>query len=201
MERKPARSSVESWRYVFAEMTQHFKRRSAGSVSPDEAQDWIRGLVGTRSAGTVRKNWITASKTVFGWAVEHKRLPRNPFADVKITVPKKQALRDTPAFLPEEQRTILRAALTIAELDTPDNAVRRWVPWLCAYTGARPSEITQLRGSDVTERDGIHALLITPLAGSATKPGSFPIHEHLIAQGFLAFVAQHGPGPQRLITS
>ena len=36
MERKPARSSVESWRYVFAEMTQHFKGRSAGSVSPDE---------------------------------------------------------------------------------------------------------------------------------------------------------------------
>ena len=69
---------------MFAELAQHFKDRSAASISPDEAQDWIRSLVGARSAATVRKNWITASKTVFSWAVEHKRLPRNPFADVKI---------------------------------------------------------------------------------------------------------------------
>ena len=157
IERKPARSSVESWRYVFAEMTQQFNDRSAGSISPDEAWDWIRSLVGKRSAGTVRKNWITASKTVFGWAVEHKRLPRNPFADVKITVPKKHALRETKAFLPDERRTILRAALRITDTDTPDNAAKRWVPWLCAYTGARPGEITQLRGGDVIERDGLHA--------------------------------------------
>jgi integrase len=197
IERKPARSSIESWRYVFAEMTQHFKDRSAGSISPDEAQDWIRSLVGVRSAGTVRKNWITASKTVFGWASEHKRIQRNPFADVKITVPKKQALRDTPALLPDEQRIILRAALAVTELYTPNDAARRWAPWLCAYTGARPSEITQLRGSDVVERDDIHALLITPLAGSVknNKARVVPIHEHLIAQGFLTFVALHGPGP------
>jgi hypothetical protein len=67
-ERKPARSSVESWRYVFAEMVRHFKDRSAGSITPDEAQDWIRSLTGKRSPSTVRKNWITASKTIFGWA-------------------------------------------------------------------------------------------------------------------------------------
>ena len=196
IERKPARSSIESWRYVFAEIAQHFKDRSAASITPDEAQDWIRGLVGKRSASTVRKNWITASKTVFGWAVEHKRLPRNPFADVRITVPKKHTLRETKAFLPDERRTILGAALSITNTGTPDEAAKRWVPWLCAYTGARPGEITQLRGSDVIERDGIHALRITPDAG-AVKGGKtrvVPLHEHLIAQGFLTFVKQgHGP--------
>ena len=112
-ERKPARSSVESWRYVFAEMASHFKDRNAGSITPDEAQDWIRSLTGKRSPSTVRKNWITASKTIFGWALEHKRISRNPFADVKITVPKKHRLRETQAFLPDEWRTILRAALAI----------------------------------------------------------------------------------------
>src|SRR4029077_10185851 len=171
--------------------------RSAASISPDEARDWIRSLVGVRSAGTVRKNWITASKTVFGWAVEHKRLPRNPFADVKITVPKKQALRDTKAFLPAERRTILAAALSITNIDTPDDAAKRWVPWLCAYTGARPGEITQLRGGDVIERDGVHALRITPAAGSVKgkKARVVPLHEHLIAQGFLRFVTEQGTGP------
>ena len=38
-ERKPARGSVESWRYVFAAMTKHFKDRSGGSITADEAQD------------------------------------------------------------------------------------------------------------------------------------------------------------------
>ena len=86
---KTVRQSVESWRYVFAEMASHFKDRNAGSITPDEAQDWIRSLAGKRSPSTVRKNWITASRTIFGWALEHKRISRNPFADVKITVPKK----------------------------------------------------------------------------------------------------------------
>src|ERR1700688_1278579 len=96
----------ESWRYVFAEMTQQFDDRSAGSISPDEAWEWVRSLVGTCSASTVRKNWITASKTVFGWALEHKRVPRNPFAHVKITVQKKHRLRETQAFL-DDWRIIL----------------------------------------------------------------------------------------------
>ena len=129
-ERKPARSSVESWRYVFTEMTKHFKDRSAASISLDEAQEWIRTLTDKRSPSTVRKNWITASKTIFGWAFEHKRIPHNPFARIKITVPKKRRLRDTQAFLPGEWRTILRASLAITELNTPDDAARRWVPWL-----------------------------------------------------------------------
>jgi integrase len=196
-ERKPARGTIVSWRYVFAKMAKHFKDRSAASISPDEAQDWTKSLTDKRSASTVRTNWITASKTIFGWAVEHKRIPHNPFAQVKITVPKKHRLRETQAFLQDEWRTILRASLAIRELDTPGIAARRWVPWLCAYTGARPGEMTQLRGSDVIEREGIHGLRITPEAGAVkgNKARVVPVHEHLIAQGFLAFVARHGRGP------
>src|ERR1700752_147475 len=105
-------------------MAKHFKDRSAASISPDEAQDWTKSLADKRRASTVRRNWITPSKTVFRWAVEHKRIPRNPFAQVKITVPKKHRLRETQAFLQDEWRTILRASL-----DTPGIAARRWVPW------------------------------------------------------------------------
>ena len=196
-EKQPAARSVENWQYFFDEMTEHFKDRSAASITPDEAQAWIKSLVGKRSASTVRKNWITASKTIFKWATEHKRLPRNPFADVKVTVPKKHTLRETKAFLPHERRIILQAALTVVDTDSPDNRARRWVPWLCAYTGARPGEITQLRGSDLVERDGIHALRLTPEAGTVKggKARSVPLHEHLIAQGFVEFARKLGPSP------
>jgi integrase len=196
-EKKPAVSTVESWHYVFTAMAAYFQGRSAASITPDEAQAWISGLVGAeRSARTVDNTYIAASKTVFGWAVEHKHLSRNPFAAVKVTIPKTVKLRETQAFRPNERRTILKATLGIAP-NTPDNAAKRWVPWLCAYTGARPGEITQLRGSDVVNQDGIPALRITPDAGAVKgrKARIVPLHEHLIAQGFLKFVSDHGAGP------
>ena len=65
-------------------------------------------------AGTVNNTWLNASNTVFGWAAKHKHIPRNPFADVNVTVPKRTKLRETQAFYPEEQRVILKAALGTA---------------------------------------------------------------------------------------
>ena len=58
-------------------------------------------------------------------------------------------------------------------------------------------ELTQLRGVDIVERDGIHAMKISPEAGT-TKTGkarTVPLHENLIQQGFLAFVKDAGKGP------
>ena len=197
-QREPAVATEETWRYVFRTMTQHFKDRSAGSITPDEAQQWINSLKNPkRSARTVDKNWITASKTVFGWAFEQKLIQRNPFENVTVTVPKQIKLRETQAFRSQEWRTILKASLEIPDTDSPDNAARRWVPWLCAYTGARVGEITQLRKQDVFEQDGVAALLITPDAGTVKnrRARMVPLHQDLIDQGFLAFVSQHAAGP------
>jgi integrase len=76
-------------------------------------------------------------------------------------------------------------------------AARRWVPWICAYSGARVNEVTQLRGKDVQEIDGVWAFHITPEAGTVKNKEfrDVPIHEHLIAQGFLEFVKKAGDGP------
>ena len=65
----------------------------------------------SRGAGTVYNTWLNASQTVFGWAAKHKHVPRNPFGDVNITVPKRTKLRETQAFYPEEQRRYLRPRL------------------------------------------------------------------------------------------
>ena len=144
-ERQPARSTVESWRYVFQELEKHFKDRSAGSIMPEEASAWVRALIRPeRSAATVKRTWLKAANTVFRWALEHKHIGRNPFAGVKVAVPKKQQLRETRAFHADEARTILTASSAITDTRTAHEACKRWVPWLCAYTGARPGEMTQL---------------------------------------------------------
>lgn len=137
-------------------MSQYFEGRSAASIGAEEAQQWLRSLVTKeRSARTVRNTDLRASKAIFNWAVEHKYVPRNPFEKAKLTVPKKIDLRETKAFFPQEWRTILRAALEVTDTRKPFDAAKRWVPWLLAYTGARPGEITQLRKGDVIDRDGI----------------------------------------------
>jgi integrase len=198
-ERKPAASAVDRWRGVFLQMETDFRDRSAALITPEEAQDWCRGLINEkRTATTVNEVWKSAARTVFGWAVGQRLLPRNPFEDIKITVPKKFRTREGKSFKPEEIKIILQASSAITKPETnKTQAVRRWIPWICAYSGARSGEITQLRRQDVIERDGVHAIKITPDAGTVKtrEARTVPLHYHLIEQGFLEFVKTSKPGP------
>jgi integrase len=191
-------STINRWRAVFLDLQSHFADRSAGSITEDEARAWKDRLITPkRSARTVSDIWVAAARTVFAWALKERLIQANPFVGVTVTVPKKRRLRETDAFTAEEARTILKAALATTDTNRPFHAARRWVPWLCAYTGARAGEITQLRGIDVIERDGIRALRLTPDAGTI-KTGAtrtVPLHEHLIVQEFLDFVRSRGDGP------
>jgi integrase len=184
---------------VFLDLQSHFADRSAGSITADQAREWKDRLITKErsAAKTVSDIWLVAARTVFGWALKECLIQANPFVGVRVTVPKKQRLRETDAFTPEEARMILKASLAITNTSSRFAAACRWVPWLCAYTGARAGEITQLRGVDVVRREGIDALRLTPEAGTI-KTGAtrtIPIHEHLIAQGFLDLVKTRGDGP------
>ena len=57
--------------------------------------------------------------------------------------------------------------------------------------------MTQLRGQDVIKQGGIWAIQITPEAGTVKtrEPRTVPLHEHLIAQGFIKFSKANGDGP------
>lgn len=199
-EKKPRPQTVDRWRAVFLNLQGNFSDKDANSITEDEARQWAKGsITEDRSAQTVQEVWLNAAKTVFRWGKETKLLEQSPFANVKVTVPNKVRHRETKAFTSQEIETILKATLQEPppRLSPPYRATRRWVPWICAYTGARAGEITQLRGSDVIERDGIWAIRLTPEAGTI-KTGearTVPLHSHLIEQGFLDFVKAAGTGP------
>jgi integrase len=120
----------------------------------------------------------------------------NPFTEAVVDVPRRKQHRPR-WFYEQERTTILKAANAIGDTSNPDDAARRWVPWLLAYTGARPAEITQLRSVDVERMEGIWTLNLTPKAG--TIKGSVarrvPLHPHLLEQGFLEFVKSCGEAP------
>ncbi len=194
--KQPAQSTVESWRTVFNALTRQFQERAGAAITADEAQGWLDGLVTEeRSAFTVRGTWLRATRTVFAWGAKRK-LTGNPFAAAGVEVPRRTKHRPK-YFYENEQTTILRAASAVTEISNPYNAACRWVPWLLAYTGARPGEITQLRGTDVQQMEGVWTINLTPEAGTI-KGGSarrVPIHPHLLAQGFLGFAQSAGDAP------
>lgn len=196
-EAKPAASTVNRWRAIFQKLDGDFPNTPAAALLPEQMHEWAKSLITPqRAAVTVRDVWVIAGRTIFAWAVEAKHVTRNPFADWRIRVPKKKRTRETKAFTKDEITTILKAATNI-EVRSKMDAAKRWCPWLAAYTGARMGELTQLRGSDVFEQDGIWAIKISPEAGTVktSNARSVPLHEHLIRQGFLRFTKASRNGP------
>lgn len=148
---------------------------------------------------TVRDVYLAAPKALLGYASDQSKIGENPAAKVTVRAKKGKGTVREKDFRDEEAEKILSAALapqndlTSAEL----KAARRWVPWLCAYTGARVNEMTQLRHEDVMQIDKVWVVHITPEAGS-TKTNfarAVPIHDHLMEQGFLDFALAKPKGP------
>jgi integrase len=193
---QPATSTFDRWSAVFNAADAHFP--DAANIDFAAAKEWMNGLINEeRSAHTVATVWRTALKTVFAWGIAEKLVKSNPFREVRINVPRRIVERETKAFSREEAKTILAAALTCDDTKSFDERARRWVPWICAYSGARAGEITQLRGIDLQHRGGDYFLRLTPSAGKikTRKARTIPLHEHLIAQGFLRFVEGASGGP------
>jgi integrase len=193
---QPATGTFDRWSAVFNSADQHFA--DAFDIDFAAAKAWMNSLVNEeRSAHTVATVWRTALKTVFAWGVSERLVKRNPFPDVRISVPRRNVERETKAFTPAEAKVILAAALACDDTKSFDERARRWVPWVCAYSGARAGEITQLRGIDIQRRGDDYFARLTPSAGKikTRKARTIPVHEHLVAQGFLTFVERANGGP------
>jgi integrase len=85
-------------------------------------------------------------------------------------------------------RSILAATLTPPSGSHPKAAAAwRWMPWIAAYTGAEFGEIVRLRGSDVSDSEGIWVLRFAQQSSITHRRRLVPLHPHLIEQGFLEF--------------
>lgn len=151
------------------------------------------------SVKTLKDGDLPGIKSVFGWAVDNRKLTVNPANVIKVKTEKK--IRTRPkGFTDEEASAIFKACITYKQKPKEDPrtaAAKRWAPLIAAYTGSRISEVLQLRKEDVRRESGYHVFDLNPLAGSI-KSGTFrlvPVHSHLIELGFLDFVAASSDGP------
>jgi integrase len=194
-----APATEKRWRPVIRDLMDGVGHDDLAKVTKKDVAGWIKSLEERgRAPKTIREVNLASCRSLFEFLIGRDKLTTNPAAGLKVKVPKKAKLRNK-SFTDEEARKILAATLTPppAQMSRDQAAARRWIPWICAYTGARVNEITQMRGQDVKKIEGIWAFHITPEAGTV-KNNEFrdvPIHEHLIAQGFLEFVKKSGQGP------
>lgn len=161
---------------------------------------------GERTAATYYRADLPAIKSLFKWATdkEHNARPLlsvNPARDVRVLTDSQlgRAATSRTDFYPDEIRAILRGALSVqpreGERDPLLVSAKRWCPWIAAYTGARIASITGLRNEDIREEEeGVWFFTFPPEKG-CPRSREVPIHEHLIGQGFLAFVKSCPKGP------
>jgi integrase len=196
--KKPAAGTVNRRRAVFRHLQAEFPDTDADALTEADVRAWASKLVTPkRSAGVVADVWLGSARYLFSWGKKQKHVRQNPFAEVRIDVPRKARLRSGKYFTPEEAKVILRATLEFSGATSALQRAQRWAMWLCAYSGARAGEITQLRGVDIERHGEIFAMKLTPEAGSIKthEARTVPLHEHLIEQGFLGFLESVGNGP------
>jgi integrase len=193
------------WRKYIEKLIEFLGHDDAARITTKNIRDWRDELLKEptrlglqRNPVTVRDKYITATRAMLAYAVEEHLLPSNVAAEVNVRVPKRVKLRE-PAFSSQEAKAILAATLVPAgrRVATEHALARRWIPWICAYTGARVNEISQLRKEDVVQVDGVWAIRITPEAGTVKnrEAREVPLHAHLIEQGFLEVVEARPSGP------
>jgi len=164
------------------------KAKSAAAEKPAEPR--------TRDRKTIRNVYLAALRATLNFAVNREDLTTNVAKGIVVKVKKKKKQREK-GFTADEARRILTASLEPQPkaLSAEMAAARRWVPWICAYTGARVNEITQLTPLDFGIEEGFDYIR---LDATATKTGDYrkvPLHEHLLDQGLLAYVKSRKSRP------
>lgn len=194
-----AASTRERWKPVFEALAKHLKHDDLARVTKKDIVEWKNALLverlpngKTRSPRTVKDVYIAALKAVLQFAVDESELPANEAVGVVVRGVKDEREDDEKGFEDRDAATILRATLAppSRKISVEMAAARRWVPWICAYTGARVNEITSLTPMDIGKIKGVDCFILPKERTKTRKSRRIPLHPHLKDQGFLAYVEQ-----------
>lgn len=192
-------------RPVIENLVKFLGHDDARQITRRNLLDWRDELLENLSAKTTNDIYLSTVRSMLKWAHDEERLPENIAATVRQPKPKKQRARD-PGYSDSEALAILQAsrayeakpdAFGIVREKEQTVAAKRWVPLLCAFTGARVGEMLQLRKDDVLDVNGRWIVRITPAAGTM-KAGDYhdvPLHRQIIAMGFIDYVKAAKDGP------
>ena len=123
---------------------------------------------------------IAPLRAILQWGVDNRKLAANPASRIVVDVRAKIGER-IRGFTDEEAARVLRQPANEQDL------VKRWLPLLCAYSGARLSEVCQLRAEDIFKQGEVWCMKFDPKAGSLKTESSeraIPLHPQSLRAAF-----------------
>jgi len=189
-ERAP--STTQGYRGYIKHFVETVGHKDLSQISRQDVVQWKDALVARGDAPkTINDSKLAALKAVLSWAVDNAIIPTNPATGVSVSN-RRRAGNRMREFEKEEAAAIFAAA------EKEISRVYRWVPALCALSGARVAEVCKLRAEDIRQEGGIHFFDINGEAGSVKNESSIrrvPLRPYLLKEGFLEFVQERGSGP------
>ncbi len=193
------RKTEAKFRKVASEFAAHRGSDIVATVTSHEADAWKWSMYEeARLSNSTIAQRLQNLSTVIEWARKQslgELFPHGNPLDL-VERPERDGVRSKDkTYTLEEARKILRAA----RMQTKPEL--RWLPWICAYTGARIEEVAPLKPNDFFTYEGDHYFSITTKGGRSLKnihsERRVPIHPDLISEGLLEFVGKHRSNPDR----
>lgn len=164
-------------------------------VTAREADDWKQAMLreGRLSNNSIKQR-LQNLRTVLEWARQHSfgelYSTGNPLDVVKPPAFQTVA-SDARTYTMDEAKTVLLAARAQTKPET------RWLPWLCAYSGARINEVAQLRPENFFQLNDDWFYRLTTTGGKTLKNRTservVPVHPELIQEGLLDYLGAYPP--------
>ncbi|WP_083743778.1 DUF6538 domain-containing protein [Methylobacterium radiotolerans] len=196
--KKPTVNTRKRFTSTFRSFSAFVGDRDINALTSRDIYSWAehRLDVDGVSARSINRCDIANVKAVFEWGKTQPAdfvVENNPATKVRLEEERQKKIRER-TFYHSEVIEILNLASSVDLNPSYPKlaAARRWCPWLAAYSGARISELTALRRSDIRREDSIWVMTINGTKTNEIR--TVPLHEHLIEIGFLNFVEQSGLG-------
>ncbi len=192
---KKSAATLEKYRQTVYDFEHYRRSKRIASVTLEEGEAWRNAMLetGKLSRKTIRDK-LAAIRAILTWGQEQCRgklflnTPKGtPFDYLELPVAEVKDSADR-TYTIEQARKVLEAARH--EAARPNF---RWIPWLLAHSGMRVGEALQLEKADVFELQGDWFIHIRVGEGRTTKTRKsrkVPVHQALVAEGFIEFVKQ-----------
>jgi len=158
----------------------------------DSFRAWLQARDQSSKTSRDQFTWI---KALLKYAyMDLELIPKNPWAGLDIPY---RTTNIRPPWSPEDLQTLFSQPLfTNYELPKSTKAGKDaayWIPLIGLYTGARISEIAQLRVSDIYKQGAMSVIKISDegldqKVKTNASVRAIPIHEELLRLGFLSYV-------------
>lgn len=126
----------------------------------------------------------------FAWAIDNGLAAANPFEGIRISRKSKlmEAVESYEPFSAEEISTIFNRS-TWKAYAVPGKPHFHWLPFLLAYTGARPNELAGIALGDIRKEQGVDYFTVKA-AKNSNSQRKIPFHRALLDSGFMAYLEQ-----------